>query len=163
MARLDELYRHSLALLTDLYQLTMAYAYWKSGARDKESVFHLFFRQNPFKGGFTVACGLARALDFLERFRFDEGDLAYLGSLTGNDGKALFEPAFLEYLGGMRFSCDIDAIPEGTVVFPHEPLVRVRGPIVQCQILETPLLNILNFETLIATKAARVCLAARGE
>jgi nicotinate phosphoribosyltransferase len=163
MATLGDLYRPSLALLTDLYQLTMAYAYWKSGQAEKEAVFHLHFRSNPFGGGFTVACGLHRALEFLDRFRFDEADLGYLSSLQGNDDKPLFEPAFLEYLRAMRFSCDIDAIPEGTVAFPLEPLVRVKGPIVQGQILETPLLNVINFETLIATKAARICLAARGE
>ena len=163
MTTLGDLYAHSLALLTDLYQLTMAYAYWKSGTHDKEAVFHLFFRRHPFQGGFTVACGLARALEFLEQFRFDEDDLAYLSGLTGNDDKPLFEPAFLDYLRRMEFECDIDAIPEGTVVFPQEPLVRVRGPIVQAQIIETPLLNFLNFESLIATKAARISVAARGE
>jgi len=163
MATLGDLYGRSLTLLTDLYQLTMAYAFWKSGAHEKEAVFHLFFRRSPFGGGFTVACGLHRALEFLERFRFDEDDRSYLATLAGNDDKPLFEPAFLEYLRTMPFRCDIDAIPEGTVAFPLEPLVRVRGPIIQCQLLETALLNILNFETLIATKAARVCLAARGE
>jgi nicotinate phosphoribosyltransferase len=163
MATLSDLYRSSLALLTDLYQLTMAYAYWKSGTHEKEAVFNLFFREHPFKGGFTVACGLARALELIERLRFDEADLAYLATLNGNDGRPLFEAAFLDHLRGLRFACDVDAIPEGTVVFPQQPLLRVRGPIIQCQILETPLLNMLNFETLIATKAARVCLAARGE
>jgi len=158
-----DLYRPSLALLTDLYQLTMAYGYWKSRTHDKEAVFHLFFRQSPFGGGFTLACGLTRAIGFIERLRFDEEDLAYVGSLKGNDGAALFEPAFLDELRGLRFSCDVDGIPEGTVVFPHEPLLRVRGPILQGQLLETALLNLLNFETLIATKAARVCLAAKGD
>lgn len=163
MAVLDDLYRCSLALLTDLYQLTMAQAYWRSGVHEKEAVFHLFFRRNPFKGGFTVACGLHRAIEFLQRLRFEEDDLGYLATLAGNDGKPLFEAAFLAHLRGMTLGCDIDAIPEGTVVFPSEPLVRVRGPILQAQLLETALLNILNFETLIATKAARICLAARGE
>jgi nicotinate phosphoribosyltransferase len=163
MTTLDLIYSHSLALLTDLYQLTMAYAYWKSGTDDKEAVFHLFFRRHPFQGGFTVACGLARAIDFLERFRFDEDDLAYLATLPGNDGKPLFDAAFLDSLRKMEFCCDIDAIPEGTVVFPQEPLVRVKGPIIQAQLIETALLNILNFETLIATKAARIAVAARGE
>lgn len=158
-----DLYRPSLALLTDLYQLTMAYGYWKSGTHDKEAVFHLFFRQNPFAGGFTLACGLSRAIGFIERLRFDEEDLAYVGSLTGNDGTRLFEPAFLDELRGLRFTCDVDGIPEGTVVFPQEPLLRIRGPILQGQLLETALLNMINFETLIATKAARVCLAAKGD
>ena len=163
MTRLSDLYRPSLALLTDLYQLTMAHAHWQSGTAGKEAVFYLSYRRNPFAGGFSVACGLSRALDFLSNLRFQDEDIAHLSDLTGNDGQALFEPAFLDYLGQMAFSCDVDAMPEGTLVFPHEPLVRVRGPIVQCQIVESPLLNLINFETLIATKAARVCLAARGE
>jgi nicotinate phosphoribosyltransferase len=153
----------SLALLTDLYQLTMAYGYWKLGTAQREAVFHLFFRKNPFHGGFTVASGLQPAIDYMKALRFLPDDLEYLATITGNDGKALFEPAFLEYLGKMRFECDVDAIPEGTVVFPHEPLLRIKGPMLQCQILETPLLNLINFHTLIATKAARVCLAAKGE
>lgn len=157
------IYGQSLALLTDFYQLTMAYGYWKSGMQDKEAVFHLFYRKNPFQGGYAVACGLAAALEFLRDFRFDAGDLEYLGGIAGNDGRPLFEPGFLDHLRQLRFTCDVDAMPEGTVVFPNEPLVRLRGPLVQCQLLETPLLNILNFQTLIATKAARVCLAARGE
>ncbi|MBI3271754.1 MAG: nicotinate phosphoribosyltransferase [Planctomycetes bacterium] len=159
----SQLYRHSLSLLTDLYQLTMAYAYWKSGMAETEGVFHLFFRKNPFEGGFSLACGLDYVLDYLENFRFEADDLAYLAELRGNDDKPLFERAFLDHLGAMRLACDVDAIPEGTAVFPYEPLVRVQGPILQCQIFETPLLNIVNFQTLIATKAARVCLAAAGE
>ena len=153
----------SLSLLTDLYQLTMAYGYWKLGRGEQEAVFHLTFRRHPFEGGFTVACGLHAAIDYLQSLRFDESDLSYLATLTGNDGRPLFEPPFLDYLRGMRFTCDVDAIPEGTVVFPHEPLVRVKGPILQAQIIETPLLNLVNFQTLIATKAARVCLATKGE
>jgi nicotinate phosphoribosyltransferase len=159
----SEIYRSSLALLTDLYQLTMAYGYWKSGIGDREAVFNLFFRKHPFGSGFSIACGLSYVVDFLSNFRFDETDIAYLGGLCGNDERPLFEPAFLEYLRELRFDCDVDAIPEGTVVFPQEPLVRVRGPIIACQILETPLLNLVNFQTLIATKAARICHAARGE
>lgn len=153
----------SLALLTDLYQLTMAYGYWKSGTHAKEAVFNLFFRQHPFAGGFTVACGLQAAMAALAGFRFAPTDLAYLAQLTGANGQPLFEPAFLDYLGQLRLECDLDAVPEGTVVFPHEPLARVRGPILQGQLLETLLLNQFNFPTLIATKAARICLAARGE
>jgi nicotinate phosphoribosyltransferase len=160
MSILGDVYRPSLALLTDLYQLTMAYGYWKTGTADKESVFHLFFRRNPFGGGYAVACGLHRAIELLEQLRFEPDDLDYLAGLAGNDGRPLFEPAFLEYLRGMAFACDVEAMPEGTVAFPFEPLVRVRGPILQAQLLETALLNLVNFETLIATKAARVCLAA---
>lgn len=151
------------ALLTDLYQLTMAYGYWKTGRDQQEAVFHLFYRHNPFRGGFAIAAGLVDAVDYLRNLRFTPEDLGYLGSLTGRDGRALFEARFLEFLGNLRLTCDIDAVPEGTVVFPHEPLLRVRGPILEGQILETALLNQINFQTLIATKAARVCLAARGE
>jgi len=150
-------------LLTDLYQLTMAYGYWKTGRSEHESVFHLFFRKAPFGGGYTIAAGLEPVIEWLQAFRFAPDDLAYLATLTGNDEKPLFEPAFLDYLGRLRLSLDIDAIPEGTVVFPHQPLLRVRGPILQGQLLETALLCLVNFNTLIATKAARICAAARGE
>ncbi len=153
----------SLSLLTDLYQLTMAYGYWKQGKAEQRAVFHLFYRSNPFKGGYVIAAGLETALDFVSLFRFTPDDVAFLATLTGNDGKSLFEPAFLNYLGDLKLTLDIDAIPEGTVVFPHEPLLRVRGPILQCQLLETALLNILNFQSLIATKAARIVMAAQGD
>ncbi len=158
-----ELYRPSLALLTDLYELTMAYGYWRERLLDRQAVFHLTFRHNPFAGGFTVAAGLSYVVDFLEHLRFDAEDLAYLGSLRDSAGKPLFEPAFLAYLGELRFGCDVDAVPEGTVVFPHEPLVRVRGPLLESQLVETAVLNLVNFQTLVASKAARVCIAARGE
>ncbi len=163
MSILAELYRPSLALLTDLYQLTMAQGYFKSGIAEDEGVFHLFFRSNPFAGGYTIACGLEYVVDHLSDFRFDDTDIAYLGGLTGNDGNPLFDADFLEYLRPLKLSCDIDAMEEGTIVFPHEPLVRVKGPMIQCQILETSLLNIMNFQTLIATKAARICHATQGE
>ena len=153
----------SLALLTDLYQLTMAYSYWKLGLQDTEGVFHLHFRKPPFQGGFTVAAGLDYLIDYVQNFEFDSSDLDYLASLTGIDDEPLFEEGFLTYLKETPFSCDIDAVPEGTAVFPYQPLVRVTGPIIQAQILESPLLNIINFQTLIATKAARIVLAAQGD
>jgi len=156
-------YNQSLSLLTDFYQVTMAYGYWKAKVDNKEAVFHLFFRNNPFKGGFTVACGLEYVIDYLENFRFDKTDIDYLSSLQGNDAKPIFEKGFLDYLENLKFECDVDAIPEGTIVFPHEPLIRIQGPIIQSQILETVLLNILNFQTLIATKAARMLIASQGE
>lgn len=153
----------SLALLTDLYQLTMACAAFREGLSGQEAVFHLFFRRPPFQGGYTVAAGLEPALDFLRDFGFDGSDLAYLATLTGADGAALFPPEFLAHLGAMRLSVDVDAMPEGTPVFPQEPLLRIQGPVEQCMLLETPLLNLLNFQTLVATKAARIAQAARGE
>jgi nicotinate phosphoribosyltransferase len=157
------LYRDSLALLTDLYELTMAYGYWKMGMAAKEAVFHLFFRKRPFKGTFALAAGLETALEFIRSFKYEPSDLAYLATLTGSDGKALFEKPFLDYLSTFKFTCDIDAVPEGTPVFPYEPLIRVQGPIIQAQLLESPLLNIINFQSLIATKAARVAYAARPD
>lgn len=160
---IQNLYRQPLGLLTDFYQLTMAYGYWKEGLAQKESVFHLFFRRNPFQGGFTITAGLEYVIDYLNGFAFNEHDLEYLKSLEGNDGKAMFEPAFLDYLRALEFNCQVDAIPEGTLAFPQEPLIRVQGEILQCQLLETPLLNMINFQSLIATKAARICLAAQGE
>ena len=163
MNTLAAVYRPSLALLTDLYQLTMACGYWKTGWLEREAVFCLSFRQSPFRSGFTVAAGLATALEYIENLRFTPTDTAYLAGLCGNDGRPLFPPEFLDFLGRMTLRCDIDAVPEGTVVFPHEPLLRVRGPLVEAQLLETPLLNILNFQTLVATKAARVVGAARGD
>ena len=163
MGVLAELYKPSLALLTDLYELTMAFGYWKAGVHHRQAAFHLVFRENPFQGGFTLACGLATAIDYLEQLCFDQSDVAYLAGVRGADGRPIFEPAFLDVLHNLRFACDVDAVLEGTVVFPQEPLVRVVGPLLQSQIVETALLNIINFQTLIATKAARVVMAARGE
>ena len=154
------IYATSLALLTDLYQLTMAYGYWKTERADQKAVFHLFFRKNPFRGGYVVAAGLNMLLEYLEDFNFSDDDIGYLQTIVGNDEKPLFEKKFLEYLAYLKLEIDVDAMPEGTVAFPHQPLLRVKGPILQCQILETALLNIVNFQTLIATKAARICRAA---
>ena len=153
-------YAQSLALLTDLYQLTMAYGYWRESLADREAVFHHYFRRAPFGGAFAVAAGLETALQWLGDLRFREDDLEYLASLSGQRGRALFDKAFLDYLARFSFACDVEAVAEGTVVFAQEPLVRVRGPLLHCQLAETALLNIVNFQTLIATKAARVCLAA---
>ena len=162
MSRLDDLYRHSLALLTDLYQLTMACGYWKSGRAEQEAVFHLFFRSHPFGGDYTIACGLATAIEYLERLRFTDEDVDYLAGLRGADERAIFDCGFLDWLRDVRMEVDVAAVPEGTVVFPSEPLLRIRGPIALCQLVETPLLTILNFQTLIATKSARISRAAQG-
>ncbi|WP_353721583.1 nicotinate phosphoribosyltransferase [Dyadobacter sp. 676] len=160
---INQLYDTSMSLLTDLYQLTMAYGYWKSGKAEQEAVFNLYFRKHPFAGGFTVAAGLCSVIEYLQDYRFNEEDLAYIGSLTGSDGNKLFDDGFLEYLRKLELHCSIDAIPEGTVVFPNEPLLRIQGPILQCQLLETPLLNLINFQSLIATKAARMRLVAKDD
>lgn len=153
----------SLSLLTDLYQLTMALGYWSSGQAEREAVFHLTFRRPPFAGGYAIAAGIQPALEYLERFRFTTSDLDYLSTLRDADDAQLFPAGFLEYLAKLRFDCSVDAVPEGTVVFAHEPLLRVRGPIGVAQLVETPLLTLINFQTLIATKAARVVAAAAGQ
>jgi nicotinate phosphoribosyltransferase len=159
----SELYRPPLGLLTDFYELTMAYAAWREDIDRREATFVLAFRRNPFGGGFAIAAGLEHAIDLVERWRLGEEDLAFLRAQRGTDGAPLFDPAFLEVLRGLALDVDVDAAPEGTVVFPHEPLVRVSGPVVPAMLLESALLAIVNFQTLVATKAARVCLAARGD
>src|SRR5512138_1113660 len=159
----SRLYRPSLALLTDFYELTMAYAAWKTGADRREASFSLSFRKSPFEGGFAIAAGLEAAIDLVERWRFEPEDLAFLAAQRGRDGSPLFERGFLDALGSLEMDVDVDAVPEGTAVFPHEPLVRISGPVVPCMILESALLAVVNFQTLVATKAARICLAARGE
>jgi nicotinate phosphoribosyltransferase len=152
----------SLALLTDLYQLTMGCGYWKAGHSEREAVFHLTFRRAPFGGAIAIAAGIAPAVAFLRKLRFTADDIDYLATLRDNARQPLFPREFLEHLRELRFTCTVDAVPEGAVVFAHEPIVRVRGPILQAQLVETALLAIINFQTLVATKAARVCQAARG-
>lgn len=160
MSQITDIYRENLTLLTDFYQLTMAYAGWKNGfeasGQQRVGVFNLYFRKNPFAGGFAVSCGLSTVLDYIESFRFEEKDLKYLSELKGSDQAPLFSDDFLKYLSELKIKVDIDAVEEGRVVFANEPLLRVQGPLIQCQLLETALLNMINFETLVATKAARV-------
>lgn len=160
---LKTLYRDSLSLLTDLYEITMAYAYWKNGFADREAVFQLFFRKHPFQGGFAICAGIETAIEFIENFKFDEEDLAYLRGLKNPAGEPLFELPFIDYLRDLKITLEVDAMEEGTPVFPYEPLLRVKGPIIQAQILESALLNIVNFQTLIATKGSRVAYAAAGD
>ncbi len=160
---IDSINNVSSALLTDFYQLSMAYGFWKSGMKEKESVFHLFFRRAPFNGNYCISCGLENVISYINNLRFQPEDLDYLGSVKSRDGTLLFEKGFLDYLSTLKFSCSLDAVPEGTIVFPLEPVIRIQGPIIQCQLLETPLLNLLNFPSLIATKAARICRAAQGD
>ena len=149
-------------MLTDLYQLTMAQGYWESGQGEMQACFHMYFRDYPFKGGLAVASGMAQLADLVDSFSFTDDDASYLASLDAPGGGKLFKPEFLERLRTFKLDVDIDAVAEGTVVFPHEPLVRVTGPIMDCQLIETARLNCVNFETLVATKAARVCLAAEA-
>jgi nicotinate phosphoribosyltransferase len=143
-------------LLTDLYQLAMAQAYLSGGATET-AVFEFFVRSLPARRGFLVAAGLEQALDFLENLQFSPEDLDWLRS-TGR-----FNEALIEYLAGLRFTGDIHAMPEGTIFFPNEPILRVTAPLPEAQLVETRLMNILNFQSLIASKAARVTLAAPGK
>lgn len=150
------------ALYTDLYQLTMAQGYFDADKLHEEAAFTMHFRNYPFEGGYAIACGLSALAEMIRDYRFSEKDIEYLCSLDAPQGGKLFNDGFLDYLSDMTLSVDIDAVQEGSVVFPYEPIVRVQGPIMQCQLLETALLNCVNFQTLIATKAARVCRAAKG-
>ncbi len=146
----------NLTLLTDLYELTMMQGYFKNPS-DQVVVFDMFYRTNPCGGAYAICAGLQQVIEYIENLTFTEEDIAYLRSLS------LFEEDFLNYLSSFHFSGDIYAIPEGTVVFPREPLVKVIAPIMEAQLVETAILNIVNHQSLIATKAARVCYAARGE
>jgi nicotinate phosphoribosyltransferase len=143
------------ALFTDFYSLAMAQGYWKLGMVRK-SVFEMFFRKHPFQGGFSVFAGLDPLLQKLGEFAFSADDIAYLESLKQ------FESGFLDYLAGFRFRGDVHAVDEGSAVFPQEPLIRVTGSLIECQLVEGLVLNTVNFESLIATKAARVCNATVG-
>lgn len=143
----------NLTMLTDLYQLTMMYGYFKHDMADNEGVFDVFFRPRS-NITYAIAAGLQSVIEYINNLHFDENDIAYLRSLH------LFDEPFLDYLRTLRFTGEIYAMPEGTVVFPYEPLVRVKAPIMQAQLIETALLTFVNHQTLIATKASRVCYAA---
>lgn len=150
-------------LLTDLYQLTMGYGYWKSGKAEQKAVFNLFFRKLPFKNGYAIAAGLATAIEFLQNFSYSEEDIQYLSTLKGNDNEPLFEAGYLTYLKNLKFTGTVEAVEEGDIVFAHEPLLKITAPLIQAQLIETGLLCILNFQTLIATKAARVIEVAQQD
>lgn len=146
----------NLTLLTDLYELTMMQGYFESGSSEIV-IFDAFYRKNPCDNGYAVAAGLDQVIDYIRNLHFSKEDIAYLDSL------GIFHAPFLEYLRDFHFEGDIWAVPEGTVVFPHEPLVKVIAPIMQAQLVETAILNIVNHQSLIATKTARVVQAARGD
>ena len=146
----------NLTLLTDLYELTMMQGYFKA-KNDNLAVFDAFYRTNPSKGGYAICAGLEQVIEYIENLHFDEDDIAYLRSLK------IFDEDFLEYLATFRFSGDIYALPEGTVMFPREPMLKVIAPVMEAQLIETALLNIVNHQSLIATKASRVCHAAQGD
>ena len=146
-----------MTLLTDLYQLTMVGGYYLLGKKDQKANFDYFFRKIPEDGGFCVAAGLEQLIDYIQNIRFNKEDLNYLRNL------GIFPPEVLEYFHNLRFTGDLYAVPEGTLVFPQEPIIRVTAPLPEAQLIETALLNILNFQTLVATKAARVCIAANDD
>ena len=147
---------NNLTLLTDLYELTMMQGYFKNPT-NQTVIFDMFYRNNPCGGSFAIAAGLEQMIEYIENLRFTEEDIEYLRSLD------MFQEDFLDYLSTFHFTGDIYAIPEGTVVFPREPIVKVIAPIMEAQLVETAILNIINHQSLIATKAARVCYAARGD
>ena len=150
-------YEKNLTMLTDYYQLTMMQGYFLNGMHRRQVVCDFFFRKTPDGNGFAIACGLASFIDYVRGLHFTEEDIAYLG------GMGQFRQEFLDYLRHFRFTGEVLAVPEGTVVFPMEPLIRVKAPIIEAQMLETTLLNIMNHQTLIATKASRICMAAMGD
>ncbi len=147
----------NLTLLTDLYQLTMMQGYFENRVNNHQVVFDLFYRNNPSKNGYAICAGLEQVIEYIDNIHFEAEDIAYLDSL------GIFKDDFLAYLKDFKFTGNIDAIPEGTVVFPGEPLIRVTAPIFEAQFIETTLLNIINHQSLIATKAARVVRAAEGD
>lgn len=145
------------SLLTDLYELTMMQGYHNTPQENKTVVFDLFYRNNPSDGGYAIACGLAQVIEYIENLHFSNSDLNYL------KGLGIFTDDFMDYLKSFKFTGDIYAVAEGTVVFPMEPLLQVRAPIMEAQLVETALLNIINHQSLIATKASRVVWAAEGD
>ncbi len=146
----------NLTLLTDFYELTMMQGYFKNNTNETV-IFDMFYRTNPSGSGYAICCGLEQVIDYIKNLHFAAEEIAYLRSLN------MFDGDFLKYLADFKFSGDIYAIPEGTVVFPMEPLIKVIAPIMEAQLVETAILNIINHQSLIATKASRVCFAARGE
>lgn len=140
----------SLALHTDLYQINMAETYWADGMHERKAVFELFFRKLPFGNGYATFAGLQRVLDYLKNFHFSESDIAYLRDELG------YREDFLDYLRGVRFTGDVYSVVEGELVFQNEPLIRIEAPLLEAQLVETALLNIVNYQTLIATKASRI-------
>lgn len=162
-SHLSSIYRPDFGLLTDLYQLTMSAGYYQQKMHERKAIFHLFFRKAPFEGDFALAAGLPLAIDLIKGLHFSADDVQFLGRQKGTNGGPLFREPFLNYLQRMKFSGDVYAVPEGEIALPHEPLLRIEAPLVQAQLLETALLTVMNFSTLIATKAARIKAAAGGD
>lgn len=148
---------NNLTLLTDYYQISMMYAHYKEGQMNKQVVFDLFFRENPCNSGYSIFSGLEQVIDYINNLRFTDEDIEYLSSVYP------YEDAFLDYLRNFRFTGNIWSVPEGTVVFPSEPILKIQANILEAHFIETAILNIINHQTLIATKAARIVHAAKGE
>lgn len=159
-SHLNQIYRPDFGMLTDLYQLTMAAGYYDQKIHERKAIFHLFYRKAPFGGDFALSAGLALAIDIVKGLKFSADDVQYLGRLKGANGTPLFKEPFLNYLQRMKFTGTIHAIPEGEIVLPHEPMLRIEANLIEAQLLETALLTVMNFSTLIATKAARIKQAA---
>ena len=153
---MDKKCNRNLSMLMDFYELTMANGYLNSGLREKVAYFDMFFRRVPDKGGFAIMAGVQQLIEYLKSLKFCDDDIIYLKR------KGIFDDDFLEYLKNFKFTCDVWAIPEGTPIFPGEPIVIVRGPIIQAQLIETMILLSINHQTLIATKANRIVTAAQG-
>ncbi|MGP1489027.1 MAG: nicotinate phosphoribosyltransferase [Peptoanaerobacter stomatis] len=147
----------NLTMLTDFYQLTMMNGYLKSDKKDEIMIFDMFYRKNPNDGGYTIVCGINEVIDYIENLKFEEEDIQYLKSLN------TFDEEFLEYLRDFKFDGEIYAVEEGTIMFPNEPIIRVKAKAMQAQLVETTILCIINFQTLIATKASRICYSAMGD
>ncbi|MDK2932865.1 MAG: nicotinate phosphoribosyltransferase [Clostridiales bacterium] len=156
MKKIDWAEKVNLTMLTDFYELSMANGYFQNGLKDKIAYFDMFFRRVPDDGGFAIMAGVEQLITYIEHLRFEEKDIAYLRS------KKIFSEEFLEYLKTFKFTGDIWAIPEGTPIFPNEPIITVRGPIIEAQFIETMVLLTINHQSLIATKANRIVRAAQG-
>ena len=149
--------KQNLTLMTDLYELTMMQGYFRNKDRNETVIFDAFYRNNPMDSGYSICAGLEQVIDYINNLHFEDDDIAYLRSL------GIFGEDFLEYLRDFHFSGDIYAIPEGSIMFPREPMIKVIAPIMEAQLVETAILNIINHQSLIATKTSRVCFAARGD
>ena len=156
MISLDWKDRKNLTMLADYYEFTMANGYLENSMENQIAYFDMFFRKIPDDGGFAIMAGVEQLIEYLKNLRFDEEDIAYFES------KKIFSEKFLDYLRNFKFQCDVWAVPEGTPIFPHEPIVIVRGPVIQAQLIETMVLLTINHQSLIATKANRIVRAANG-
>ena len=148
--------RENLTMLTDFYELTMANGYFESGIKDQIAYFDMFYRRIPDKGGYAIMAGLEQVVNYMRDLEFTDEDIKYL------EGKGIFSEKFLDYLRNFKFECDVWSVPEGTPIFPHEPILTVRGPVIQVQFVETFILLTINHQSLIATKASRIVRAAQG-